>query len=151
MTRRLIGCGEPFRRDDGVGRAVAERLRALAPPGLEIQEASGEAADLVERMKGAPSVILVDAMRSGRPPGALLRLSPRDGRLEARALSSTHGFGPAEALELAAALGVLPKAVEVWGVEGADFSAGQGLTPEVEAAAERLARIIAEETCTVKG
>ncbi|HRW19863.1 MAG TPA: hypothetical protein P5181_13570 [Dermatophilaceae bacterium] len=52
---------------------------------------------------------------------------------------SSHRFGLAEAVETARALGLLPAALTLHGIEGADFSAGIGLTPAVAAAARELA------------
>jgi len=62
--------------------------------------------------------------------------------------SSTHAFGVGEAIELARALGTLPGQVLVYGIEGADFDAREGLSPPVEAAVERLANTVLEELCT---
>ena len=53
---------------------------------------------------------------------------------------STHAFGAAEAIELARVLGRLPRRLIVVGIEGARFDAGVGLSPEVAAAVEDVAR-----------
>ena len=52
--------------------------------------------------------------------------------------SSSHP-GLAEAVELARALGRLPAALELIGIEGSSFEAGRGLAPQVELAAEQVA------------
>jgi hydrogenase maturation protease len=62
--------------------------------------------------------------------------------------SSTHAFGVGEAIELARALGTLPGQVLVYGIEGSDFDAREGLSPAVDAAVERLADAVLEELCT---
>ena len=49
---------------------------------------------------------------------------------------STHGFGLAEALELARALGQLPRRCIVYAIEGASFETGAPLSPEVAAAVD---------------
>jgi hydrogenase maturation protease len=36
MTDVAIGVGNEFRRDDGVGIAVAESFRGLEPPGVRV-------------------------------------------------------------------------------------------------------------------
>ncbi|MEK9144438.1 MAG: hypothetical protein AAB339_02370, partial [Elusimicrobiota bacterium] len=61
----------------------------------------------------------------------------RGAALPREAFSSTHGFGAAQALALAAALGSGTKA-SIYGIQGADFSHGEGLSPEVEKAVQRL-------------
>jgi hydrogenase maturation protease len=54
--------------------------------------------------------------------------------------SSTHAFGVAEAVELARELGRLPGRLEVYAIEGADFSAGAELSAEVASAVRTLTR-----------
>ena len=51
-----------------------------------------------------------------------------------RFMASTHHFGVAEAVEWARALGRLPEALEVHGIEGADFSVGEHLSEPVREA-----------------
>ena len=53
--------------------------------------------------------------------------------------SSTHAFGVADAVELARALGRLPGRLDVYAIEGASFTAGDSLSPEVERAVDDLA------------
>jgi hydrogenase maturation protease len=48
--------------------------------------------------------------------------------------ASTHHLGLADAVELARALGRLPERLVVVGIEGRSFDAGEGLSPDVEAA-----------------
>jgi hydrogenase maturation protease len=59
--------------------------------------------------------------------------------------SSTHSFGVAEAVELARALGRPPARVVVFGIEGRDFTPGEGLSPDVGAAVDEVVRRVAEE------
>ena len=56
--------------------------------------------------------------------------------------SSTHALGVAEAIEIARSLGRLPKQVRVYGIEGASFDYGRGLSPEVEKAVEECTKSI---------
>jgi hydrogenase maturation protease len=59
--------------------------------------------------------------------------------------SSTHAFGVGDAIELARALGRLPRHVVVYGVEGGDFAAGEGLTTQVQASVEKVAGSVLED------
>lgn len=147
MRLRVIGCGNTLRKDDGVGIAVARRLKAWGME-ADVQEAPGEGTDLLERLRGAESVIVIDAMRSGRPPGTVSCFESLNNASESASFAGTHGFGVAQALAMARELGIAPRTVKVYGVEGSDYTMGEGLTPEVEAAAEGLAWVLMQQPCT---
>jgi hydrogenase maturation protease len=64
--------------------------------------------------------------------------------LSAAALrSSSHAFGVANAVGLAAALGRLPARLEIFAIEGEDFSLGEPLSPAVTRAVDALAERLA--------
>jgi hydrogenase maturation protease len=142
----ILGVGNEYRGDDGAGIAVARRLRALFPGNVLIQEESGEGAALIQAWQGAAWVMLMDAVRSGAPPGAIHRLDARAASLPTRFFHySTHAFSVAEAVELARSLDQLPPHLIVYGIEGENFSAGVGLSPAVEQAVEAVVAQAAEE------
>jgi hydrogenase maturation protease len=123
---------------------VARQLRELAPAGVVVREHEGEASALLDLWAGADHVVLVDAAASGAPPGTVHRFDAGMHSLPATALrSSTHAFGAADAIELARALGRLPRRLEVYAIEGADFGTGTAITPPVAEAAHALARQLA--------
>jgi hydrogenase maturation protease len=139
MNILVIGVGNEFRGDDGVGLEVARALLAEVPPHVTVLEASGEGAALMEAWKGYERVIVVDATSSGSPPGAIHRFEAHREPLPAPFFHySTHAFSVAEAIEMARALGQLPPEIIVYGIEGKQFVAGEGLSPEVETAASAV-------------
>ena len=142
----VIGVGNAFRGDDGLGLVVAQKLRALALPGVTVLEQSGEGAALVEAWGDAGRVIVVDAVSSGAEPGTIHRLQVADRPLPAHfSGGSTHAFGLAEAVELARQLDRLPPNLVIYGIEGNSFDLASGLSPEVEIAAEKLIEQISQE------
>jgi hydrogenase maturation protease len=142
----VVGVGNPYRGDDGVGLAVAARLAARVPAGVTVVECVREPTRLLETWAGASAAVVVDAVEAGATPGALQRFDASDRRLPERAFrSSTHAFGVGEAIELARALGRLPACVVVYGVEGIEFAAGASLSAPVEAAVEPAARAVLAE------
>lgn len=142
----LIGIGNEYRSDDGVGIAIARRLRGTLPAGVTVLEESGEGAALIEAWQGATSVMLVDAVRSGAPPGTIHRLDASAAPLPARFFHySIHAFSAAEAVELARSLGQLPQRVIFYGVEAENFELGVGLSPAVEQAVEGIIERAREE------
>ena len=102
-------------------------------------------AGILDVLDGRCTLILVDAVCSGEPAGAVHRLQWPDVRLRALRPGSTHSLRPAEAVQLAATLGVLPPRVIVFGIEAARFDPGAGLSPEVAASVAVVVRRIREE------
>ena len=82
---------------------------------------------------------MIDAVRSGARPARCTASTPAPSRCRPRwRIASTHALGLAEAIELARALDRLPARLELYGIEGARFEAGAGLTPAVAPAVEAL-------------
>jgi hydrogenase maturation protease len=136
-----------------VAITVARRLRAQAPANVTTIEASGEGAALLEAWKGAARVVVIDATHSGAPPGTIHRFDARAGPLPSRFFHySTHAFSVAEAVELARALNELPPHLIVYGIEGKNYAAGEGLTPEVEQAARAvIPQVLQDAGCFMDG
>ena len=128
---RVIGVGNRWRGDDAAGIEVARRC------GAELVE--GDLSALIEKWRGADSVIVVDAACSGAAPGTVHRIDATAAPLPVRlSRSSTHSLGLAETIELARMLDGLPRRLVVYAIEARSFGIGQGLTPEVERAVTEL-------------
>ena len=142
----VIGIGNQYRCDDAVGIIVARMLTEASPRGVRVREASGEGTELMDAWQDTEFVILVDAVQSGSSPGTIYRLDAHQSTLPSRFFHySTHAFSVAEAVELARALNRLPTRLVVYGIEGACFAAGEGLSRGVERAAKEVARRVLAE------
>jgi hydrogenase maturation protease len=143
MPRRVpvlvVGLGNEYRSDDGVGLYVARRLRTSHPPGTHIAEASGEASELVELWRQADRVHVIDATVSAVAPGTVRWVDLLDRHSAGAGFhSSSHTFGLDEAVSLARALGTLPDTLVAYGIEAARLDYGRRLSPAVRAAADRV-------------
>jgi hydrogenase maturation protease len=138
VTVRVIGLGAEERGDDAAGLLVARAISAVAPRGVDVHECGGDAGTLLGLLEGAGPVVLVDAARGGQP-GAVERLPP-DALRPARA-RSTHGLGVAEALAVAAELGIVTAGVRLYVVHGQRFEPGP-VSAEVAAGARAAAELI---------
>ena len=125
----MIGVGNAWRRDDGAGPAVAEALGGTC---------TDDPSQLLRLWAGGAHVIVVDASSSGSPPGTIRHFDAIAAPLPAGVARSTHAFGVSDAVELARALCRLPAGLEVYMIEGADFTAGEGLSPAVAHAVSSL-------------
>jgi hydrogenase maturation protease len=142
----VIGIGNPFRSDDAAGVIAARRLKEAGLDPSLVMEHSGEGASLMEAWKGADAVILIDAVSSGSPPGAIHRLEPINNPMPAQMFqSSSHAFSLPQAIEMARALGELPARLVIFGIEGSNFQAGTEVTPPVSKAMPELVRSVLEE------
>lgn len=142
---RVVGVGSPL-GDDAVAWEVIERLRKhQAWPGeIEFHAVEG-GQRLLDVLDGRGSLILIDALAPGGNPGSMLRFTWPSGDLEALRPGSTHDLRPAEALQLAASLGVLPARVIIWGIEGDGFEPQAGISAAVAAAVPKLIESLAAE------
>ncbi|PLX38509.1 MAG: hydrogenase maturation protease [Hyphomicrobiales bacterium] len=138
----IVGVGNRMRGDDAAGPLVAERLAAH---GFETRVIEADGAHLIEAFEGRDAVVVIDAMRSGAEPGTVCRFEAEADTLPADLFHySSHAFGVAEAIETARALDFLPASVMVYGIEGAQFTAGAEPSPEVaKAIDEVVAEIVA--------
>lgn len=135
-ARLIVGIGNRFRTDDGVGPWVAEKMGQAGHPA---QVHAGDGTGLLDLFATCGDIVLIDATRSGAAPGTLVSLDATQAPLKADMFHySTHRFGLAEAVETARALGDLPEHLMVFGIEGGDFGAGVGLTAPVAQAAQAL-------------
>jgi len=138
----ILGCGNRHRGDDAAGILAAERLRAL---GIAAEVCAGEPSELMEAWAGADDVILIDAVVTDSPAGAVHVWDAQHPPRFATSSASTHGLGVAQAIELARALDCLPARLRVFGIEGKRFELGSEVTPEVERAVEEVVRRIAAD------
>ena len=151
-TTRIIGIGNGDRGDDGVGPAVIALLAKAPPAGAVLQAARGDMLALIDAWGSSDRVYLVDAVAPAGSPGRLVCIDVAGDALPGGLGSfvSSHGFGVADAIELARALGRLPARLAVYGIEGAGFTPGAPLSPAVVQALPRLvARLQADcAACT---
>src|SRR5579859_3929386 len=111
----VIGIGNSYRNDDGVGPAVLALLRTMQLPGVRLLECDGDCSALLAAWQGADAVVLVDAVSSSASPGTIYRFDllaqelPRD-----LSFHSTHAFGVAEALALGRVLEQLPASLTLY-------------------------------------
>lgn len=132
---KIIGIGSPF-GDDQVGWRVADQLKTELPH-IAIEKSDRPGPRLVSLLQGADTVILIDAVMSGAAVGAIHLLDYPELPNSTYFLSS-HGFGVLEGLQLAEALGILPKNLSIYGIE---IAHGQSML---------VNRSIGEVVCLIK-
>lgn len=139
----VLGIGNEFRRDDGVGPAAAAEIRRLRPS-VRVLVSDGEPATLVGEWAAAGLAIVVDALVC-EPcrPGRIRRFAPAE--VPTTGTAGSHSLGLAEAARLGQVLGRMPARLVVFAVEVANVGFGIGLTPAVAAALPGVVSAVAAE------
>lgn len=146
----VVGIGSPDRGDDAWGPLVAERVAAATTGDPRVRVVVHEdPTHLVQEWDGTGTAVVLDAVLADGPTGGLVvaelgadspPLPP--GALEGVGLGGTHAFGVAGAIELARALGRLPRRVVVVGVRAGTVGYGAGMSPAVlDAVPEAVATV----------
>jgi hydrogenase maturation protease len=140
----VIGVGNPYRRDDGVGHIVADMLTERRIPGVRVIRAMGEPGEMLDAWRDVPRAVVVDAaVGEGMAPGRIQQWTPGD--VEAPGVVSSHTLGVMQTFALAQALGHVPGQLIVFSVGVADVGHGVGLTPDVAAAVPEVVDAIHAE------
>lgn len=139
----IIGIGNPWRRDDGVGWAVAEAVGHRLGPVVEVVESDGEPTRLLDAWAGIDVAVVVDAVRGDGAPGKIHVWADTPELPSAPRSTGSHALGLADAVALGRALHRLPKRLIVIGVEAHETSPGHGLSSAVAGAVEEAVDVIA--------
>ena len=157
MTVTVVGAGNEFRRDDGVGPVVARTIQSEHRAGVNVVIDNGsEPSRLLEASTRSDLVIIVDASvcapssgSKAQPAGTIRRITDWS-REHSGILTSSHGLGILEALALAAALGRETHRVVIYTIEAHDTGYGIGLSPSVAASVSAVLSLIAAEISDVQ-
>jgi len=144
----VVGFGNTLAGDDGVGPAVVRRLAALGAPGLvRMVEAGTDALDLAGLWRGEARVWMVDALLRGSAPGTIHRLEHEEVLAVPQRHATVHHLSLPECLRWLALAEPAMAAVRyrLYGVEPGRLGLGEGLSPAVARAADRLAEALLRE------
>lgn len=141
---RIAGVGSP-QGDDAVAWHAVRKLREHLGhlPGVKFHQLDG-GQQLLDLLDGHGTLCVIDAVL-GENVGTIHRFVWPDRRVEVMRPGSTHLMCPAEALELAATLKILPPHVLIFGVEATDFDPGDRLSSAIQVAIPELVRRIVDE------
>jgi hydrogenase maturation protease len=132
MNTLVLGMGNTILTDDGVGIAIAHRLKERKPE-LDVVETSEAGLALLDFVVGYDRLIIVDSVKTEEgEPGELYKMEL--GALKPTShLTSLHGVDMATAFKLGQKLGYhMPQRVSIYAVEVKDnTSFGEGCTDEV--------------------
>jgi len=146
MRILVLGIGNILLSDEGVGVNVVDALERdyVLPSWVEILDGGTSGMELMEVMADREHLIVVDAVRTGAQPGAVVVL--RDSEVPALFTQkiSPHQLGLCDVLMALRLTDEFPRRLTLVGIEPASLAPGIGLSPTVaRAVAPALAQVLA--------
>jgi hydrogenase maturation protease len=142
----VIGCGNLLRGDDAAGPVLVRRMwdRGL-PDGVRCADGGTGGMDVAFQMRGVPQVILIDACSSGSEPGTLFEVPGHEvENLPPLTGINLHAFRWDHAIAFGHWLlkDEYPENVTAYLIEGERYEIGEGLSPAVDKAVDRLVDLL---------
>jgi hydrogenase maturation protease len=134
MRARVVCIGNELASDDGIGIRIGRVLGALALPAVTVQIRPQVGLELLDDLEAADDLLIVDAMRTGRPPGTIAVLDSGDPALTTEHALVGHTLGIAAVLAVARKVDParMPGRVRAVGIEAAVLDRfGTRLSPPV--------------------
>jgi len=119
----ILGIGSILMQDEGVGVRVVQGLQAryTFSPNVEVMDGGTLGLRLMNPILDTDHLIVVDAVRTGSPPGTIHRLSIEELRTNVKEKQSLHQVDFLETLHYVRMMGRLPSTVII-GVEPAEMN-----------------------------
>lgn len=111
---RLLGIGSSFGADRLAWQAI-DHLAGLGLKDCELIKLDRPGSQLISHFQGADQVVIIDAVGLSDHPGRVIEID-LEKLHQLEYLTSSHGFGVAEALALAGQLGELPPRLHILGI-----------------------------------
>lgn len=145
----ILGIGNILLRDEGIGVRVIEFLQKQIVPGdVELVDGGTAGADLIDILADRQTVIIVDAVRSEKPPGTLLRITPDDLALQQDNSLSLHDLDIPQTLVMTKMLHCAPHHVICFGVVPECIEPGMTLSPTLAPLVGKIAQKVLEAVPT---
>lgn len=147
MNILVLGIGNLLLQDEGAGvRAVEEFGRKyLPPPGVELLDGGTSGIELLQYIQGRDLLILIDVVKSGNPPGTIIRLQGADVPALFQKKISPHQLGVSDLLAAAMLTDRMPRKVVLFGIEPESIGTGLQMSGKVGSKIGRLADLVASE------
>jgi hydrogenase maturation protease len=142
----VIGIGNPFRGDDGVGWIVIDKLKEKLNASVDLSKQQGDIVELLDAFSHYATVFLIDACHSKVFKNGWQRIDYNQDDLEIEShQTSTHGLNISQAIALAKNLNQLPQKLIIYAITGECYQVGQLLSPSSAKHAEDVAEAILNE------
>jgi hydrogenase maturation protease len=146
----VLGIGNIILSDEGVGVRAAEALLAAydLPDGVEVIDGGTAGMELLEPLSGTDVLVILDAVKGGRPPGTPVTLAGKEVPVFFRSKLSPHQISICDVLASLEFIGDSPGDMVLVGVEPESLELGLELTPVVAASVPKLVAMAVAELAT---
>ena len=143
----ILGVGNIILSDEAVGVRAVEALIAAydLPTGVRALDAGTSSMEMLGDIANVDLLIVVDALKAGKPQGTLLRLGGDEVPVFFRQRLSPHQIGLCDVLASLEFAGSRPRDMVVIGVEAENFALGLELTPAIAARVPELVAMVVAE------
>ena len=147
MSSLLLGVGNILLQDEGIGVRVIEEFerRYRAPDGLDILDGGTSGFDLLDHIANRKHLIIVDAVKTGDPPGTIIRLEGE--RVPAFFLKkiTPHQLGISDVLAATTLRDEQPEDIVLIGIVPETMDTGLELSAGIAAKVDTLIEMVLEE------
>jgi hydrogenase maturation protease len=147
LNALVLGIGNILLSDEGVGVKVVEELdrRYQFPPAVEVVDGGTSGMELLSRLDNKEHLILIDAVKSGHPPGTAVRVEGDDVPTTFMERITPHQLGISDLLATARLTDDLPAKMVLFGIEPKALDLGLCLSPEVENSLDTIIDAVIDE------
>jgi hydrogenase maturation protease len=154
MKTAIVGVGNLLMADEGLGVKVIEELgRRGVSREADLYDAGTGFFSVVSQLESYENLVIIDAVKGGKPPGTIYRFELDDDMLEDESARggetfgaiSVHDIGVLRALKLQAMAGRVPERVVLYGAEPSRIEFSLEISPSLEPVIERLADLVLSE------
>jgi hydrogenase maturation protease len=144
-SKLILGCGNLLLQDEGVGVHLIEYLKGKElPPDTELLDGGTAGFALVDFIRDAEKVVIVDAVKAGGKPGEIYCFGPEDFEAEDSPKTSLHDITLKDVFAMAKKLGELPQ-IRIIGIEPKSIDYGLDLSPEIKQLLPKIAELAIEQ------
>jgi len=140
----VLGVGNTLMQDDGIGVQVVRTLFETYdwPPQVRLLDGGVAGFALLGEITTAAHLVIVDAVRGHKAPGAISVMTPQELRNRRGPTFSAHEVGLVEVLGMAELLGKAPQTVIVGVQPGVTDVPGMDLTPPLREAVPAIVQAV---------
>lgn len=147
MRTVILGIGNIILTDEGVGVRAAEALAAAydLPADVEMIDGGTAGMELLGPLTGVDVLVVLDAIKAGKEPGAVVTLVGTEVPVFFRSKLSPHQISICDVLAGLEFSGEAPKDLVLIGCEPESLDLGLELTPTIAAQVPEMVRLAVQE------